>query len=177
MVDSALDGTNEGVLRETGGGFSRGSALWMQTEDSGVPCVLYADATGLLKMSLLSIEMTSSGSCWIIDPTLHSATLLAPGQEITAYNHWRESLDEYPESPSKCLAKLSLSSTQSDSTQSDPKLVDSLTMFKMLLVGTLSGPLQGGNWPGELDWGAVAAQKDGSLSHLTKLFSTLAITS
>merc|ERR1712086_653807 len=59
------------------------------------------------------------------------------------------------------------------STQFEPELVDSLTMFKMLLPGTSL------SFAGEelglqnMDWDAAAAQKDGTLSHL-KLYTELA---
>jgi len=176
MVDSAVDGTNEGSVARQVEVLKRFRAIVdAETEDSGVPCVLYADATGLPAEDVFALygdDISGSNVGSLIHLPL-SATLLAPGQEITAQS-LKESLDEYLLSlPANAWPSFSLSSTQSDSTQSDPKLVDSLTMFKMLLSGTSL------SFAGEelglesMDWGAVAAQKDGSLSHL-KLFSTLA---
>jgi len=171
MVDGPVDGTNDKSVERQVEVLKRFRAIVdAETEDSGVPCVLYADAAGLPAdevSALYGDDISGSNVGSLIHLPL-SSTLLAPGQEITAQS-LKESFDEYILGlPVNAWPSFSLSSTQSD-----PKLVDSLTMFKMLLPGTSL------SFAGEelglesMDWDAVTAQKDGSLSHL-KLFSTLA---
>jgi len=171
MVDGPVDGTNDKSVERQVEVLKRFRAIVdAETEDSGVPCVLYADAAGLPAdevSALYGDDISGSNVGSLIHLPL-SSTLLAPGQEITAQS-LKESFDEYILGlPVNAWPSFSLSSTQSD-----PKLVDSLTMFKMLLPGTSL------SFAGEelglesMDWDAVTAQKDGSMSHL-KLFSTLA---
>jgi len=171
MVDGPVDGTNDKSVERQVEVLKRFRAIVdAETGDSGVPCVLYADAAGLPAdevSALYGDDISGSNVGSLIHLPL-SSTLLAPGQEITAQS-LKESFDEYILGlPVNAWPSFSLSSTQSD-----PKLVDSLTMFKMLLPGTSL------SFAGEelglesMDWDAVTAQKDGSMSHL-KLFSTLA---
>lgn len=171
MVDGPVDGTNDKSVDRQVELLKRFRAIVdAETEDSGVPCVLYAEAAGLNAdevSALYGDDISGSNVGSLIHLPL-SSTLLAPGQEITAQS-LKESFDDYILGlPVNAWPSFSLSSTQYDL-----KLVDSLTMFKMLLPGTSL------SFAGEelglesIDWDAVTAQKEGSMSHL-KLYSTLA---
>jgi len=175
MVDGPVDGTNDKSVERQVEVLKRFRAIVdAETEDSGVPCVLYAEAGSLSAEEVSALygdDISGSNVGSLVHLPLSSA-LQASGQETTAQisaQSLKESFDTYILGlPLNAWPSFSLSSTQSD-----PKLVDALTMFKMLLPGTslsFAGEELGLN---SMDWDAVAAQKYGSMSHL-KIFSTLA---
>jgi len=146
-----------------------------ETEDSGVPCVLYADVADLPEDQVAALygdEISGSNVGTLVHLPL-SPTLKDLGPEISAAS-LKETLDNYiADLPVNAWPSFSLRSTQFGS-----ELVDSLTMFKMLLPGTslsMAGEELGLD---AMDWDTVAMQKNGSesnlfMSHL-KLYSLLA---
>eukprot|EP00092_Neocalanus_flemingeri_P037805 GFUD01041155.1.p1 GENE.GFUD01041155.1~~GFUD01041155.1.p1 ORF type:complete len:610 (+),score=196.00 GFUD01041155.1:268-2097(+) len=142
-----------------------------ETEDSGIPCVLYANVD--LPVDQLSAlygdEISESNVGSLVHLPL-APTLLATSSDITAVS-LKEAFDQYMlvDLPVNAWPSFTLSSTQFG-----PELVDPLTMFKMLLPGTSMSV--SGEELGLVDedfWTSVDAQKAGSMSHL-KVFSTLA---
>lgn len=171
MVDAPISDTNDKSIARQVEILKRFRAVVdAETEDSGVPCVLYADVD--LPASEVSALYGDNISGSNVGSLVHlplSPTILATSQEITALA-LKEAFDQYmlQDLPANAWPSFTLSSTQFE-----PELVDPLTMFKMLLPGTLmsiSGEELGLE---NIDWSSVTAQKEGSLSHL-KLYSTLA---
>jgi len=175
MVDGPVSGPNDNsVIRQTEVLKKFRAVVDAETEDSGVPCVLYADVADLPAdevSALYGDDISGSNVGSLVHlPLANTLQDLSPGESlgITAQS-LKTSFDNYILGlPVNAWPSFSLSSTQFE-----PELVDSLTMFKMLLPGTSL------SFAGEelglqnMNWDAVAAQKDGTLSHL-KLYTELA---
>jgi len=170
MVDAPISGDNDKSIPRQVEILKKFRAIVdAETEDSGIPCVLYANDLSTDQVHALYGENITGSN---VGSLLHlplAPTLLATSSDITA-SSLKEAFDQYMlgDLPVNAWPSFTLSSTQFG-----PELVDSITMFKMLQPGTsmsLSGEELGLN---TLDWSSVDAQKAGSLSHL-KLYSTLA---
>jgi len=146
-----------------------------ETEDSGVPCVLYADVGDLdtNQVNALYGDEISGGNVGNLIHLPLSHTLNGLGKDITA-SSLKETFDNYIFSlPVNAWPSFSINSWKFGA-----ELVDSLTMFKMMLPGTslsLAGEEIGSDI---IDWDTVAFQKNGSESNLFlshhKLYSLLA---
>ena len=149
-----------------------------ETEDSGVPCVLYAAVDGMDNEqvgALYGDEISGANVGKLIHLPL-SSTLQGIGDTISAKS-LKESFDSY-------ITGLPVNAWPSFSLQSwqyQEKMVDPLTMFKMLLPGTslsLAGEELGSPSAVPMNWEAAAFQRNGSESNLFlshhKLYSLLA---
>jgi len=174
LVDAPISGTNEeNISRQTGILTTFRTVVDAETEDSGIPCVLYAnvDLPNNKVSALYGKNITGSNVGTLVHLPL-SPTLLASSSVIDA-STLKEEFDQYMLSDLKTNAWPSFTFS---STKFGEELVDPLTMFKMLLPGTslsIAGEELGLDY---MNWDSVKAQREGgekTLSHL-KLYSTLA---
>jgi len=176
MVDAPIDSANDkSVSRQVDLIKQFREVVDAETEDSGVPCVLYANVEELSPddVSALYGEDVSDSNVGSLIHLPLSPSMLASSSGIVpaiSATSLKEAFDQYMlvDLPANAWPSFTLSSTKFG-----PDLVDALTMFKMLLPGTsmsVSGEELGLD---SIDWNSVEAQQAGDLSHW-QLYSTLA---
>lgn len=176
MVDAPINSANDkSVSRQVGLIKEFREVVDAETEDSGVPCVLYANVEDLSPddvSALYGEDVSDSNVGSLIHLPLSSSfttdTGIVPSSSAESL---KLAFDQYMlvDLPVNAWPSFTLSSTKFG-----PDLVDAITMFKMLLPGTslsVSGEELGLD---SIDWNSVEAQQvEGDLSHW-HLYSTLA---
>jgi len=184
MVDAPISENNDhNISRQAGILKTFRTVVDAETEDSGIPCVLYAnvDLPNKEVSELYGKNITGPNIGTLVHLPL-SPTLLASSSAINA-STLKAELDQYMLHDLKAKASTQTTglvfpwpSFTLSSTKFGEEFVDPLTMFKMLLPGTsltIAGEELGLD---SMNWDAVKAQREGkeaTLSHL-KLYSTLA---